>query len=195
MRRCRSHALLPALQHELGSPCSLGSDCAAITAAKEAHTDAAARWDTFVLSTQPWQLLQLKLPSFQQQSLAIYPTNLVQKNPIFFRQHPSEKLHATKSASLRFKEVFCSVFTVCFSHCFSKVSAHSVLKTVIHTNANPKCSRKAFHKTVYSAYTQQTMQNKDSIQISHVIKDNLAINPYGFRSKGFSRTDKLQRSL
>lgn len=38
------------------------------------------------------------------------------------------------------------------------------------------------------------MQNKDSIQISHLIKDNLAINPYGFRSKGFSKTDKLKWS-
>lgn len=44
---------------------------------------------------------------FQQQPLAIYLSHLVQKNPIFFRQHPSKKLHATKSASLRLKEVPC----------------------------------------------------------------------------------------
>lgn len=56
-------------------------------------------------------------------------------------------------------------------------------------------TKKKPHKTVraYSVYIQQTMQNKDSIQISHLIKDNLAINPYGFRSKeGFSKTDKLK---
>lgn len=38
--------LLPALQHGLGSPCSVGKDCATITAAKKAHRDAAAHWDT-----------------------------------------------------------------------------------------------------------------------------------------------------
>lgn len=57
--------------------------------------------------------------------------------------------------------------------------------------------KKKTHKIVraYSVYIQQTMQNKDSIQISHLIKDNLAINPYGFRSKeGFSKTDKLKWS-
>lgn len=55
--------LLPALQHGLSSPCSVGRDCATITAAKEAHRDAAAHWDT-VLSARPRQLLQPKLIPF-----------------------------------------------------------------------------------------------------------------------------------
>lgn len=82
-----------------------------------------------------------------------------------------------------------------FTCCSSKVSAHSVLKTVIHTNANPAVQEKSPTKSCTVRTPSRPCRIRTPTKF-HIIKDNSAINPCGFRSKeGFSRTDKLQRSL